>query len=180
MVGRSEGWKVSKRGQTWTKHDRVEIGRNPRFAAVVQVSGPAKGRVTGLGNHRERKLPIRIPPFVCAACAKQYSIGDDAVAVCLEFGLPLPSFYPSRDPAFREDLVSSIRNLPFHAKNVLIQRAQGSWEIILRSLSAGEIREWICDECQSTNGYQLTSFLHPSLLLGKSDSLGPGSTFAAR
>ena len=96
-----------------------------------------------------------ISKLTCKSCGKRFVIGEDAVAVCLEFGLHLPSLRLSRDPAFQEDVVCLVETVPLNVRRVVVERATGSWAIIRSSLSSGDFRTWACDGCQNVNGYEL-------------------------
>jgi hypothetical protein len=91
----------------------------------------------------------------CSTCGKDYSIGDNAVAVSMEYGLSLAKgsiMIGSQSPN-AEDLISSIDDLPTEAREATLERGRESWNHIEESLAGGDRRRWCCRACNAVNSY---------------------------
>lgn len=109
---------------------------------------------------RSEREPV-IGALKCECCGAVYTIGTDAVAVCLEFTASLSRsvVLASSDPATeREDLVARIDE----SNKAALERAMPSWKIIHESLLRGQERTWKCGECQGVNSYRQGSTKGPS------------------
>lgn len=98
------------------------------------------------------------PSLVCASCGKIYKIGDDAVAVSMEYGFELAAGVirlGDGQPLKREDLVSTLDGLSSDSIQAARDRARPSWEIIRKSLARGDTRSWCCKGCDAINSYPL-------------------------
>ena len=99
--------------------------------------------------------PVAAPTLTCAGCGKVYRIGEDAVAVSLEYGLSLArgaAIISEGNVADREDLVAALdvssNDLPGAQT-----KAHENWKIIQESLSQGHRRTWRCKACNKVNAY---------------------------
>ncbi|MFI5364225.1 MAG: ankyrin repeat domain-containing protein [Candidatus Binatia bacterium] len=101
----------------------------------------------------------------CGGCATSFAIGRDAVAVSVEFAMSLGKevviFSDGHAPQ-REDLVSSLDDVPVDKRQAALERAKPSWQFIQDSLARGERRTWRCAKCnRGANRYPLPEKLDP-------------------
>ncbi len=117
--------------------------------------------VAVLGELKADKKPV--PPankglaLRCTGCRQTFRLGEDSVAVSMEFALQLASkavvFGSGTGPASREDLVSKLKDEPKGALQSALDRGRPSLDLILASLARGEDRTWSCKDCNTVNSY---------------------------
>lgn len=99
------------------------------------------------------------PTLICGACGRSYRIGDDAVAIALEFafGLARRTVVASDGAApAREDLVDYLYDPsdgPPENVGPSREKARQNWELVQDSLSRGHRRTWRCRACAGINLY---------------------------
>jgi hypothetical protein len=97
----------------------------------------------------ERKVTL-----ICSGCKARYVVGENAVAVSLEYGLSLArSSVVVGALGSRQDLVASVQDQPDEARAAAIGRARESWRTIRQSLANGDRRNWTCKACDADNEY---------------------------
>jgi hypothetical protein len=89
--------------------------------------------------------------LICSNCKKEYKIGKNAVAVCLEVSaIPNTTILIDHDNITeRMDLVAPIDP----SNKGAFERAKLGWETIQDSLSHGQQRKWKCNLCNQVNKY---------------------------
>ena len=87
----------------------------------------------------------------CEGCKKEYEIGKNAVAVCLD-SPAIPGkqiFVVYGDDAEKVDLVAPIDP----SNKGAFERAKPGWKTIREGLSHGQQRKWKCNLCNHVNSY---------------------------
>jgi ankyrin repeat protein len=98
----------------------------------------------------------KIPMLKCIGCGKIYNVGDDAVAVSLEFGFGLARqavILTDGKTVERQDLVAGLKDVSANRIEAARNDARNSWALIRASLSRGEPRNWCCEACKAVNVY---------------------------
>lgn len=86
----------------------------------------------------------------CSGCKKEYVIGTNAVAVCLESQAPGTNILVVYDnDTERVDLVAPIDP----SNKGAFERSKPGWKTIQDSLSQGQQRKWKCNLCNQVNSY---------------------------
>lgn len=103
----------------------------------------------------------------CSGCKREYEIGKNAVAVCLEFQVPGANILVVYDKdTERVDLVAPIDP----SNKGAFERAKPGWKTIQNSLANGQKRKWKCKLCNQVNKY-------PDLSLDNSNIESTENTF---
>ena len=100
-----------------------------------------------------------VPTVICPGCRKTYRIGDDAVAVAVEYAYGLVSktvILSDGTAPDREDLIAVLNADPKSLESAR-EKARQNWKIIQESLSRGERRTWRCRACDSVNTYSIST-----------------------
>lgn len=145
-----------------------DMGRVMKSTMSRLAGGPADGKMVSDIVKRElaqsecpRSAPkakpevSSVPVLTCRDCGRTYRIGDNAVAVTLEYGLRLARgavIVSDGSTADREDLVAVLDVSP-EALPGARQEARENWKIIRNSLSQGHRRAWRCKACDKVNAY---------------------------
>lgn len=141
------GWRLPKVSE-------LEALYEAKLSSSITAAHPGMGE----GWYWSESPPVEpVSVLVCAGCGQRYEIGEDAVAVSMEFGLRLAkgAVVLTRGGAVeREDLVAKLKDDPPGSIRAALARAHPSWESIRASLGRGERRIWRCKDCNTINSYQ--------------------------
>jgi ankyrin repeat protein len=92
----------------------------------------------------------------CKGCHNVYKIGDNAVAVSLEVAAELTGravIFGGACPSEREDLVSTLKDVPLRDVQAARNRARPHWDAIRAGIAGGGSRRWQCGACKTSNPY---------------------------
>jgi len=128
-----------------------------RMVAILREAGAAE--FVQKPSSELKSQASQIPTLYCSGCGKTYRIGDDAVAVAVEYAYGLVSRAMVLSDGVapdREDLVDSYDSLsgPPEELESSREKARQNWKIIQDSLAKGQSRNWRCRTCDKVNSYK--------------------------
>ncbi len=143
---------------------------------LKKLFGSDKNKSSKTQNKVEIKVKQETKPDIsllkCSSCKKEYIIGKNAVAVCLEsVKIPGSSVIVVYDDDERVDLVAPIDSSNIEA----FERAKLGWKTIQESLSKGQQRKWKCNLCNNVNSYPelYSALIEPNNQYSSTNELDP-------
>jgi hypothetical protein len=143
----------AKDDEGFTALRMAEAGRGDEVAVVLR-NASAKLKMAAPLSGRQPTEPT-IPTLICSKCGKTYRIGDDAVAIAVEYAYGLVNstvIISDGNTQEREDLVAVLDAAPEKMESAR-EKARQNLKIIKDSLARGQSRNWRCRACDKVNFY---------------------------
>jgi hypothetical protein len=152
-VWSGEEWPISQQRANYILSSRFAYERDLLIASLRKAEVASIIFTAVLSNMSDAVADLQR----CKGCGTKYWIGQDAVAVAMEFGTGLTSGVISLGEAEGSrvpDLVSSLNAQSRESRLAALERARPSWETIVVSLMRGGRRTWLCNKCNAANSYR--------------------------